>query len=470
MFIGQRETPFVSSSGLLVAPGAVVVDCAGGATSSAAHEPALITSIKITTAAQNLAIRISSLSSSPFQSDSNHRQEVREIRERMWYQRAMMRRSIVVMAGVIGLMCGIACRSHHEPPVASLPSHMTLPDPLIFQDGTRVQSPADWARHRAELRELILHNEYGELPPAPGNVMALLLTSSPTRPTPAKPQHREYKIACGPHDSLSCFIDLTIPPGAGPFPIVIRGDRCWGAVADPIADELKSRGYALADFNRLEFAPDTGKREGELFAAYPHRDFGALAAWAWGFSRVIDFVETLPEIDKTKIIVTGASRGGKAALLAGALDERVAITNPVGSGTGGILPFRNQPAQAEKLTNMLKAFPHWMSRRLTAFSGNEEKLPFDSHEVIALCAPRAFIATEATEDKYSNPRETWKSIEAAREVYNFLGIPQKIAVTYRPGPHEHNLTDWKSLLDFADKIFFNKSTTRPFDQPPVTRP
>lgn len=381
-----------------------------------------------------------------------------------------MRFWVARFVGLLVLLSGIACRSHHEPPVATLPSNMSFPDPLTFQNGTRVRSPAEWPRRRAELRDLILHNEYGEPPPAPGNVKALLLTASPMKPNPAKPQHREYKITCGPHDSLSCLVDLTLPPGNGPFPIIIRGDRCWGAVADPIADELKSRGYALADFNRLEFAPDTGIREGALFAAYPNRDFGALAAWAWGFSRVIDFVETLPEIDKTKIIATGASRGGKASLLAGALDERVAITNPVGSGTGGIVPFRNQPAQAEKLSSMLKMFPHWMSPRLAAFNGNEEKLPFDSHEVIALCAPRAFIATEATEDKYSNPHETWKSIQAGREIYDFLGIPEKIAVTYRPGPHEHNLTDWESLLDFADKTFYGKPTTRPFNSPPTTRP
>jgi hypothetical protein len=353
--------------------------------------------------------------------------------------------------------------------VRQLPVHSTFPDPLQFQNGTRVQDESDWTRRREELRHLIMHYEYGELPPAPGNITGVLLSTSPTKRNPAKPQHRQYKIHCGPHGALSCVIELTLPPGDGPFPVIVRGDRCWGPVPDAVATELNARGYALVDFNRLEFAPDTGTRDAELFHAYPHREFGALAAWAWGFHRVIDFLVTLPEIDKSKIVVTGASRGGKAALLAGALDTRVAITNPVGSGTGGIVPFRNQPAQAEKLSSMIHMFPHWLSPQMSQFIGHEDQLPFDSHEIIALCAPRAFIATEATGDRFSNPNETYKSIEAARAVWTFLGIPQKIAMTYRPGPHAHDLADWQALLDFADKIFFKKPTTRPFNEPPTTR-
>ncbi|HTL30998.1 MAG TPA: alpha/beta fold hydrolase [Tepidisphaeraceae bacterium] len=360
-----------------------------------------------------------------------------------------------------------ACASRKTyPSVAQLPRVNDLPDPFVFTNGSRVQTKDDWTRRRAELRELIMHYEYGELPPAPHNVKGVLIISHfPKRP--AKIQHRQYKVTCGPHDKLSFVVDLLLPPGDGPFPVIVRGDACWGLVKDEIADQVIARGYALAQFNRCEFSPDLGTKNAGMFLAYPNRDFGAVAAWAWGIHRCIDFLETLKEIDKAKIVVTGHSRGGKAALLAGALDERIAITAPNGSGTGGCAPYRNPTAQAEKLSDILRNFPGWFSPQLKQFVGHEDQLPFDQHELIALVAPRAFLTTEGLGDQWANPPQTYRSVEAARTVWDFLGAFNRTGIHYRPGKHEHGLEDWKALLEFADKIFFNKPTTQPFDRPPT---
>jgi dienelactone hydrolase len=355
------------------------------------------------------------------------------------------------------------------PTIATLPRLNELPDPLLFADGQRVQTEADWSQRRDELRELILHYEYGELPPPPGNVKGVLLISHFPR-RDGQPQrkvhHRQYKFSCGPVDQLSCVVDLLIPEGGGARPVILTGDACWGLVKDEVAERILSRGYILAQFNRCEFSPDLGTKDGPIFRAYPDRAFGAIAAWAWGYARVIDFLQTLPEIDKTKIAVSGHSRGGKAALLAGALDERIAITNPNGSGTGGCAPYRNPTAQAEKLSDILKNFPNWFSPQLKQFIGHEDQLPFDQHCLIALVAPRAFITTEAVGDQWANPPQTYKSYEAAKLVWDFLHAFDQTAIHYRQGKHAHDVEDWTALLDFADKIYFNKPTTRPFNRAP----
>ena len=105
--------------------------------------------------------------------------------------------------------------------------------------------------------------------------------------------------------------------------------------------------------------------------------------------------------------------------------------------------------------------------QLKQFIGHENQLPFDQHCLIALVAPRAFITTEALGDQWANPPQTYKSVQAAKLVWDFLGAFDQTAIHYREGKHAHDSEDWTALLDFADKIFFNKPTTRPFDQPPA---
>src|SRR5207244_1529508 len=112
-------------------------------------------------------------------------------------------------------------------------------------------------------------------------------------------------------------------------------DASSGHVSDDTLKQIITRGYALAEFNRLELAPDLPGRTGLIYDAYPNADFGALAAWSWGYHRCVDFLCTLDYIDKSKIAIVGSSRGGKCALFAGATDTRIALTNANASGAGG---------------------------------------------------------------------------------------------------------------------------------------
>lgn len=371
--------------------------------------------------------------------------------------------------------------------VNKLPVIAELPDPFLLADGSRVKTPADWPRRRAELLELIQAYEYGHLPPAPprGAVKATLdpkyepparsgtnadplPASVAATPLPPGATQEKYLLtvqASAMAKPVVFHVIVTAPAGKGPFPAIVNGDLCWGPVQNQTAAEVAARGYMLAQFDRTEIAADkAGPREGGLYAAYPGGDFSALAAWAWGYHRVIDYLLSRPDVDASKIVVTGHSRGGKATLLAGATDERIALTVPNNSGCGGAGSYRFQAPKSEDIGAIVKRFPHWFRADFGDFIGKVDRLPFDQHSVRALIAPRALLTCEATDDLWSNPQGTQQSYLAARTVFEFLGAGDKTSIHYRPGKHAQNFEDWQTLLDFADKLFFNKATQRKFGQ------
>lgn len=153
-----------------------------------------------------------------------------------------------------------------------------------------------------------------------------------------------------------------------------------------------------------------------------------------------------------------------ARLLAGAVDTRFALFAPNASGCGGAGGYRVQADKSEDIEAILKNFPFWFAPDFAAFVGHTDRLPFDQHTLKALVAPRALLTTEGTGDLWTNPAGTLQTYVAAREVYAFLGVPDRIGIHYRPGGHEHNSQDWNALLAFADRQFFHKATARKFDQ------
>ncbi len=350
------------------------------------------------------------------------------------------------------------------PDVADLPSIAELPDPFLMSDGRRVASKADWERRREEIREIIQHYQYGRMFPAPKNVRAeeTLLRQR----AEIGGLERQLLIITGPDDKVRFRCILSIPRGKGPFPAIIKGDLCWGRVTTPTLQNALQRGYIVAEFDRTEVAPDNADRTQGLFPLYPECDGATLAAWAWGFHRVVDYLLTLDIVDPGKIAVTGHSRGGKTALLAGALDERIALVNPNGSGCGGSGCYRCLGEKSEDVAAITRNFSYWFHPRLKEFIGKVDRMPFDQHYVKALVAPRPFLTTEGLGDLWANPLGTQMSNLAAAEVYTFLGAPDKIGLHYRPGGHAHNTIDWNALLDFADLHFFGKKVETRFDQLP----
>jgi hypothetical protein len=240
------------------------------------------------------------------------------------------------------------------------------------------------------------------------------------------------------------------------------------------------RGYALVIFNPNDCAEDTTLRNPDgswafrntrFFPAYPGNDYGydwgVLAGWAWGASRVADYLEKDPAIDKTKLIVTGASRNGKSSMIAAAFDDRL-MGAPVVTGGGGIGAYRFAgPRKSETLDIMEKKYPNWFSPNLHEFWGQREKLPFDEHWFLALAAPRPFIALEGDADTISLPDAVRQSILAAQPAYTLLGAKDRLGVNYAKHAHAFTAEDWTAMMDFFDKHLLGKKIERTFDRFPT---
>lgn len=331
---------------------------------------------------------------------------------------------------------------------AGSPMGSELPDLLRFADGTAVDTPAAWLRRRREIADLILDIEYGGLPPTPAETTLETLHTSTVR-SQGGVRFMSCRVQTGPERPFSFLLTLLLPPGDGPFPVVITGDACWRYVTDAVAAEIVGRGFILAQFNRTEIAADvySDARTSGLYRAYPEGVYGALSAWAWGYHRCVDALTLQPFVDASRIAITGHSRGGKTVLLAGATDERIALTAANNSGAGGAGCFHRQGPQSETLGDLIKNLAYWFGPKLRAYVGREADLPFDQHFLKALVAPRALLTSEALGDLWANPSGTWLTHGAAREVYRLLGAEERIAITFRDGGHGYRPHDWRRFLD-----------------------
>lgn len=343
-----------------------------------------------------------------------------------------------------------------------------LPDPFLGESGVRVGLPAQWPERRREISRVLVNLAYGGMPPAAPAQVEVLHTASPK--AFAGSRMLSCRVTTGSAEKFAFQLQILVPAGAGPFPVVLTGDACWAYATGQVVAEVLRRGYVLAQFNRVELASDAGhaRRDSGIYPLYPGLIFGALSAWAWGYQRCIDVLQRLDFVNAAQISVVGHSRGGKAALLAGATDERIALTSVNNSGAGGAGCYRWQGPQSENLADLLRVFPYWFGPKLAAFVGRELDLPFDQHFLKALVAPRALLTTEALGDLWANPEGAWQTHLAAKEVYRFLHAESQLGIAFRLGSHEHNFADWCTFLDFADVVFHRSAAAvslgaTPFD-------
>lgn len=166
---------------------------------------------------------------------------------------------------------------------------------------------------------------------------------------------------------------------------------------------------------------------------------GVLTAWAWGFHRTLDAINmTVPEIDPTRVGVTGCSRLGKGALAAGLFDDRITVTMPMSSGVQGMGPYRywQLSGQGENLENSKQGAGWWTDSELGTFENHSTNLPYDAHTIAAAIAPRALVIDQGTGDQFTNSKGTAIVIyPAAKLVYDFLNASDKIAMSVRSGAH-----------------------------------
>lgn len=343
-------------------------------------------------------------------------------------------------------------REPRFPPVEALPQREGLPDPMTFLDGDAVETRFDWVRRRSEMRDLLLHYQYGELPSAPGGMEIDVTSEEPVMGGKAVDRRVRLRFSEGER-RFEMRLGMLLPKRAGRFPAIIKNDVAIGHI--PIAEQLIEEGFITVEYLRTDLDPDEVGVVGPAQAAFPEAEWGTLAVWAWGGLRVIDYLETLAEVRHDQLAAFGHSRGGKVALLMAALDERVAVALPNGSGAGGAGLYRKQGRGSESLAAIAdpERFAYWFHPRLGEFAGREDRLPFDQHFLRALVAPRAVFSTDAEGDRWANPEGTRLAQEAAQTVYDFLGAPENNRSHFRQGEHNETVEDWEAILAFLKSHF-----------------
>jgi hypothetical protein len=281
-------------------------------------------------------------------------------------------------------------------------------------------------------------------------------------------------------------VDTDIP---GPYPSVLV---VGGLSAEQVAT-LKANGYGYVAMNTGSVYSDgaNNPHTGAYNQLYPYKagvyefDSGALMGWAWGISRIIDAIKNDAaganqfNLDWRATAVTGVSRNGKAAALAGAFDERIAITAPSDPGGGGLTGFRNRteaemftynvPAGADQIYSLNELAQRaignpsesaWFSSQAQAFLPDKtDRTPFDLHAVVALVAPRPLIlwTGEAQQSWLGSPSSVL-SLQAGKEVYELLGAGGNIAWVVRDAQHANQDRDLPDLIAIMDRTFGRRKT------------
>jgi hypothetical protein len=383
----------------------------------------------------------------------------------------------------------------------------TLPDLLTLANGRKVRDAKTWnEKRRPEILKLLESQMFGRSAPRPEKI-SFELTSIDRQALGGKAFRKEIAINTA---GKAIHLLLYLPAAAKrPVPVFVglnfTGNHAihtdpgitlptvWAPdpqtkiyTARPAAPQSRgsaasrwpvemilARGYGLGTVYYGDIEPDFagGLPHGiRPFFFKPGQkdpapdDWGAIGAWAWGLSRVADYLETDKEIDPKRIALMGHSRLGKTALWAGALDTRFALVVSNDSGEGGAAISRRR--FGETVENLNSRFPHWFCANYRQYNGREDAMPFDSHFLIAVIAPRPVYIASAQEDLWADPRGEFLGAAAASPVYELLGRkgigtsgmpgihePVGDAVRYhvRAGKHDVTSYDWEQYLNFADR-------------------
>lgn len=397
------------------------------------------------------------------------------------------------------------------PPPDELPSNPEMPDVLTMRDGKKVATKADWERkRRPELKGLFQHYMYGRFPEKPNVTTKVLFEEADSPALGGKGTLREVEITFGPPEWPKIYLLVAVPnakapaacffgpnfhgnhavttsekvrvptvwvPGNGPG--VAKGTNRATAAGRGKQQEtwplqqIVEKGYAVATFYCGDVQPDRPDVKEGMRATRPAvkgeaagDETATIAWWAWGCHRAVDYLVMAKDIDPNRLAVVGHSRLGKTALLAGAFDPRVAVVIPHQSGTGGAAPSRSKNPKSEPVKRINSSFPHWFCGNFKAFGDDVTKLPFDQNCLVAICAPRPVLATNAREDQWANPSGQFDVLAAAAPAYRLYGdknpvaakVPEegrladeRLGYFIRAGTHSMTPGDWKVFTQYGDK-------------------
>lgn len=364
----------------------------------------------------------------------------------------------------------------------------TLPDPLVLQNGQPVRDADAWFKlRRPEILKLYETEIYGRVP-AHAPKMEFEVTGTNTNSLDGLAIRKEIVGRIGDKaDGPKLNLVLYLPAKAvGPVPVLLHvlfgnppastspatsTNVSRPGEAGPIADFL-ARGYGYAMFRYTEIEGDGRTNNLTLVRklslapgqSQPASDeWGTITAWAWGASRVLDYLQTDRAVDAKRVALIGHSRLGKTALWAGARDPRFALVFSSCSGELGASLARRD--FGETVDNVIANFPWWLAGNFQKYAGRWNDLPVDSHLLIALNALRPVFITGGTQDQWADPHGMFLAEVAAGPVYRLLGkrdlgttempldtplITGELGFHYHTGGHSITAEDWKAFLEFAD--------------------
>ena len=392
----------------------------------------------------------------------------------------------------------------------------TLPSPLDKADGTCVASAFEWMNfQRPEILKLYQNEMFGEMIPRPDG-MRFELLSSKDDALNGTALRREVRIHCFMNNGKKFSFDLLmyapksalekpVPAFAGlnfkgnhgctaerdvrPTPAAFDNgfkmvspvneetffaEENWGIQKERWCfEEAVARGYASVTVCYEDIFPDrvNGWEDSCLslfgdFEGYEgnHPRYSAIGAWTWGLARIMDYLESCPLIDASRVGVHGHSRLGKTALWTGATDPRYKMVVSNDSGCGGAAVFRRM--FGENWLIITNVFPHWFVSGSRKYIMNEAQMPFDQHFLVSLCAPRSVVISSATEDLWADPKGEFLAAYHAGAVYALFGssglpceqwpepevcVTGDISYHLRVGTHNQTPFDWMHFFDVADR-------------------
>jgi hypothetical protein len=403
----------------------------------------------------------------------------------------------------------------------------TLPDPLVLNNGKPVKDEKAWIRQRrSEVLDLFRTHVYGRSAGKPSALKFAVVNSDVSALNGLATRKEVDGLFAGKTNGPKLRLLLYIPNGASkPVPAFLglnfQGNHAvstdpgislstswmrgiYSGVTNNQATEsargnessrwpveaILKRGYALATLCYGDIEPDNveGWKDSVRTHFRPERprsapllgspaakgappgaagdDWGAIAAWAWGLSRAMDYLEKDKDINAQRVAVLGHSRLGKTSLWAGATDERFAIVISNDSGCGGAALSRRKFGETVERINT--SFPHWFCGNFKRYNGKEENLPLDQHMLIALMAPRPVYIASAEQDLWADPKGEFLSGKHAEPVYALFGkaglgvaepppvntpVGDFIGYHIRTGKRDVTDYDWAQYLNFADRHF-----------------
>ena len=384
-----------------------------------------------------------------------------------------------------------------------------IPEILDFLDGTKVDTAEKWQERAEEIKALYEYYMYGPLPDMSEEKVSFKLgewqerKETVTMPDESKIEVdvnvAPLRIEVENHGRKSGFDTIVCLPVSEPkeqgYPVYLEMSFVWpGKTMDLSPNDYyaASRGYASICYNPCDVAADNSSRTGAFYEIYPYgtdwkEQTGALAAWGWGASKILDVLEQgLAEelyIHTKNNLLSGVSRFGKATLLAGAYDKRLKVVVPACSGAGGAAMYRYKSegktydfatlghvneegtsthftTQNEALGNLQSTnLRHWFNDNFLEFDFVEQ-FPFDQHHLAALLAdPKRylFLISGMLGEDWVNPAASAVTYAATRKIYEFLGLSDHVCLCEHLQGHAVLLTDMVKLLDYCDVMLYGQS-------------